>query len=163
MTNATALAGLDGITGADGIMDFTDPTPPVRFRVGEDVFEIVPGLPAVSFMEFADLAGQQIEQPDEARDMFHRMFRLVLVDESAERFVRRIEDKHNPITIWQVQKIIPFVLEQLGLRPTEPSDSSPDGSDGQVSGPNSTENAPLPVSTSVVYPFPPSSTTPTGS
>jgi hypothetical protein len=163
MTNPTALAGLDGTTSADGILDFTDPMPPARFRIGDDVFEVVPGLPALSFMEFSDLAGQQIEEPGEARDMFQRMFRLVLVEDSAERFIARLEDRHRPITIMQVQKVIPFVMEQLGLRPTEPSEPSSNGSDGQASGPNSTESAPLPESDSAVYPFPTSSTTSTGS
>jgi hypothetical protein len=171
MTQAIAIPEAPLLPGPDGIIDFTEAHPPVRFRIDSDIFTVIPGLPALAMLRFAQLANQQQEDndPDAARDIFERMFRLILTADCVDTFLDRMSDSElakpepQPITIWQVQRITPWVLEQLGLRPTEPSGSSSDGSANPESGPSSTVNAPLPASTSAIYPFPNSSTTATGS
>jgi hypothetical protein len=160
------------LPGPDGVVDFTEAHPPVRFRIDADIFTVIPGLPALAMLRFAQLANRQQEDsndPEAMRDIFEQMFRLILTADCADTFLSRMSDDElskpepHPITIWQVQRITPWVLEQLGLRPIEPSDSSSDGSFNPESGLNSTASAPPPGSTSAVYPFPSSSTSAIGS
>ena len=131
------------------IQDFTLPPHQVRFRVNDDVFDCIPYIPAISFIEFTDLVGQmRTDDPAQARELFDRMWHLFMTEDSAKRFLFRLEDRNNPINIEQLNSITQWAMEQYGLRPTEPSDNSSDTSATPVSGPNSTENAPLPGSTS---------------
>lgn len=108
----------------------------VRFRIdhvgGEqkgqpEFFEGVPGLAALQLIEFAGLFDrvQNLEDdPAQAREMFTEMMNLVLVDESAERFVTRLGNKVDPISLAQVMEIVPYLMEEYGMRPTKPSGDS---------------------------------------
>jgi hypothetical protein len=135
--------------GAD-IMDFSAPKNVSYFTIDQDVFELVPGVPAITLMEFAQLSEQvgETNDPAKAKDMFMQMFTLVLTDRSAQRLLDRMASKLEPVTMDQVEKIIPYVLEKVGLRPTGQSGSSSDTPATPASGPSSTENAPPTESTS---------------
>jgi hypothetical protein len=154
------MTAVERVEVDDNIKDFSAPPKKIQFRITPDVFDCVTDLPVLSLIDFAVLVDQVDTNSlsDHAKDLFIDMFNLVLLDTSAERFVERMRDKNNPISMTQVQEILPWVMEQYGMRPTQPSDNSSDGSPTQESGQNSTESAPAVVSTSELSPFLASST-----
>jgi hypothetical protein len=149
MTSGTIDAALD-----EGIRDFTKERRKIRFKIDGDVFYCVPDLPILVLIDFASMADKLDEtaMDDKMRSLFVNMFNLVLVDESAERFIARMGDKSNPISMEQINEIMPWVMERYGLRPTEPSGSSSAGSPTLASGPSSTVNVPAAALTSDSFP-----------
>lgn len=134
------------------IRDFSAPVRDVRFNIAKgdrspDVFTGINDLPAELLIEFAAIT-DQLEETDIAQqpEIFRSLFSLILVDESYERFNARMRDKTNPISITQLMEIMPWVMEQYGLRPTTPSEDSSGGLTNPVSGTNSTAPAPVVVS-----------------
>lgn len=136
-TFGTTVAELD----AD-IKDFTKARRSIKFKIDDDVFNCVPDLPVLTLIDFAAMAEKinETSMDESMRNLFIDMFKLILVDTAAERFIARMQDKINPISMDQVNEIMPWVMEKYGLRPTEPSDSSSAGSPTPESGLNSTVN-----------------------
>jgi hypothetical protein len=131
------------IEATDQIMDFTEPQRRIAFRIHPDVFDCVPDIPVLTLLDFASLADSidSTTLGPEMKQMFVDLFNLVLVDESAATFQARMTSKEAPISLNQVQKLMPWIMEQYGLRPTEAPSNSLDGADSQESGQNSTANA----------------------
>jgi hypothetical protein len=149
MTQVFAPQDAASSNGAPSIKDFTLPAQRIQFRVDDELFECHPNLPALSFLEFAELASKMSDTDvGDMAIMFEQMWRLFLVEESAIRFLARLRDSQRPITIGQIQSISQWAMEVYGLRPLEQSNSSSATSSTPPSGPNSTVNAPLPASTS---------------
>lgn len=122
--------------------DFTSSSKEIKFKVDDDVFECIKAIPAKSILEFSGLI-DSLQQNDMGRagELFDKLFTLVLKEESAKKFLARLEDKDNPITVNQIKDIIKYVLEEYSLRPTNPSENSSDGSPNPESGMNSTESS----------------------
>jgi hypothetical protein len=130
----------------------------VRFRIdhvggeqkGEPEYFIgLPELPALMLVEFsgtlADLNEATVkDQPK----LFTDIFELILTEESAARFTTRMSSREDPIGINQLNKILPWLMEQYGLRPTTPSSGSSGGSPNPDDGTNSTDTASPAESTS---------------
>lgn len=137
------------------ITDFTEEQRRIPFRIYDQVYECAPDLPALVLIEFAAMAEKAGSSgstfDDSMKSLFVDMFQMVLTEESAERFIAGMRDKQHPITLTMVMKLMPWVLEQFGMRPTEPSDSSSGGSPTPTSGLNSTASAPLPERTYVDF------------
>lgn len=139
------------------VKDFSAPPRKVTFNIdhsetaggGPDRFDGVQDLPALLLVEFVGTL-DQINDTDMAQqpDLFKSIFELVLAEDSATRFIARMGDKNDPISLTQIMDIMPWVMEQYGMRPTQPSSDSSSGSESQDGGTNSTDSAPLPVSTS---------------
>jgi hypothetical protein len=140
----------------DGIQDFTPDQKHVEFRIGQDVFHGVQDVPALMMMRYA----AKIETIDENNideddvELISDLMRLLLVPESANLLLRRMEDQTNPISIETYMTILPWLLEQYGMRPTEPSSGSADGSPPPDDGQKSTESSVEAVSTSSPSPSP---------
>lgn len=145
MTSATIITEVD-----EEIKDFSKARRRVRFKIEPDIFECVSDLPVLALIDFAAMADKVNEtaMDDQMRQLFVEMFELVLKSESAPLFISRMQDKDNPISLDQVNDIMPWIMEKYGLRPTEPSDSSLDGSPTPASGPSLTANLPDEGSTS---------------
>lgn len=123
------------------IMDFTEHVN-VKFKVDDDIFVGVVNIPANDLMEFAKLFDGMSESDIIADPVaFNTMFRLVLRDESATRFLERMGSKTEPISMTQIMRIMPWIMEQYGFRPTEPSPNSSGGSPSLGDGTSSTESA----------------------
>lgn len=76
-----------------------------------------------------------------------QIFKLLLIDESFQRIEPRLETMApNPIGIYRSIAIINWLVEQLGQRPTRPSEDSTDGSRTGVSGTDLTAGVPNTVS-----------------
>jgi hypothetical protein len=135
------------------VRDFTS-RKSVRFRIDDDMFDGVPGIPALTLMKFGVLYDGLSETDIMNKpDVFAEMFNLILTDDSAARFNARMSDKNNPITMTQVMEIIPWLMEEYGMRPTRPSPGSFSGSVNPDDGTSSTESVSLPELTSSLSPL----------
>jgi hypothetical protein len=120
------------------IQDFTEHLN-VKFKIDDDVFLGVPNIPALDLIEFGKLFDGMTES-DMISDSkaFNTMFHLVLQEASADRFFERMGSKTEPISMPQVMKVMPWIMEQYGMRPTEPSPNSSSGSANPGDGTSST-------------------------
>jgi len=132
------------------IMDFTEERPPIQFRIGADVFTLMSDMPVLTMIDFAEKSNKLADDDmgPEMRNIFVSMFELVLTEESAERFVPRLSSRIDPIGMTVVNKLVPWILEQYGLRPTTPSESFSEQSSIPADGLSSTANAQPAASTS---------------
>jgi hypothetical protein len=136
----------------EGVVDFTERVD-VKFRIDDDIFIGVPNIPGKHLIQFATLFDNlTFEEIKNNSNAYDTIFRLVLKKASADLFLARLDDEENPISMTQVMKILPWLMEQYGMRPTEPSPNSPDGQPNLDDGTNSTANASLSASTLATYP-----------
>lgn len=107
------------------IVDFSYEPNPHPFRIGKDVFELPPEIPLGNIARVMTLArSMRSEDPEQLVENLLGFFDQVLLDEDAAVFRKRAQDKTNPIGFRQVMKLIPWVLEVYGLRPTPASSNS---------------------------------------
>lgn len=111
----------------DGIArfkDFSETTEPIQFRVGKEVFTALPTIPLGRMSELSKLRMEG--ESGNLVDGITRVFNSILEPESYERFVHGLNSNENPIGITHVTQILPWLMEQYGLRPTEESNGSAD-------------------------------------
>lgn len=123
--------------------DFSRKREEIVFTIDEDRFEAAPALPGDILTEFAVRFAD--ENADDAKARFEQWtaaLELVLLPDSYKLFRARLRDKERPIELEQASEVIVWLLEQYGLRPTQPSSLSPDGPPNPASGTSSTD-APL--------------------
>jgi hypothetical protein len=136
------------------IRDFTTHID-VRFRIDDDVFVGVPNIPGFDLLKFGAMVEGLSEHDIMANsEYFSTMFRLVLEEASADVFLARMGDKKRPISMPQVMKIMPWLMESYGMRPPTPSSESSGGSETPGDGTSLTASGSATGSTS--EPFPPS-------
>lgn len=124
--------------------DFTKKKPPVEFQIDDDIFIAPSVLPVPTMQELADVAGS-IKNETDNKKLFEKLtgiYDVILTEKSAARFQERVKSKTEPIDINQLVDIMMWLLEEYGLRPTQPSlDSSP-GAPSETPGTPSTAGAP---------------------
>lgn len=130
--------------------DFSRSMDPIQFRIDNDVFHAPARIPAQTLIEFTRKFEGLGEDSDISKtiEAFMSTIELVLLPDSAELFKRRMGDKTNPISMDQVNDVVPWLMEQYGLRPTQSSEDSSDGQPNPESGTPSTETQLVEVSTS---------------
>lgn len=105
------------------IKDFASNRKPIKFRINGELFEAAPDVAAELMMKFADQA-EILDNPgatnEQRSEVIRNLFYMVLMPESADRFVARLNDPENPIGIRIFTEVTQWILEQYGLRPTEP-------------------------------------------
>lgn len=134
------------LSPSDGeIQDFTEHID-VKFKIDNDVFIGVPNIPANDLMAFGK-AFDGMSESDVMADpkSFGQLFELVLVEGSAQRFQERMGSKREPISMTQVMKIMPWIMEKYGMRPMEPLPNSSDGSPNLGNGTSSEVSVSLSV------------------
>lgn len=139
----------------DGVVDFAPEPRSVRFRIGPDVFEGLDDIPAMSAMRFSAQAGELHGAgvlTEKSVDKMVDLLRLLLKPASAQLLIERMDDPERPVGIETFTRIVPWLLEQYGLRPTEPSPESPDGRPSPDGGTSSTESTSGQVSISAASP-----------
>lgn len=112
----------------DGIarfMDFTEEAPPIQFKVGAEVYTALPTIPLARISQLSKL-GTESSDGGSMVGNIKKMFSSLLEPESYDRFVAALDGTSNPVGISHVTKILPWLMEQYGLRPTEASSSSVD-------------------------------------
>lgn len=131
------------------IRDFSLPMDPVRFRIDDDLFEVPPILSPMALKKAAALhremgdIGALNADLDRTLNLVGDMFGLLLPGSAGVRFRARLftegrdADPDNgrpdpdPLPIDLTRQALPvlfWLLEQYGLRPTQPSSPSPNGS-----------------------------------
>lgn len=122
--------------------DFTRARERIEFVIDGDLFEAAPALPGKTLTEFAkrfaDIADTDLS---DRLDVFADALGMVLLPDSAALFTKRFEDLANPIELDQASEVIMWLLEQYGLRPTQPSSPSSSGPLSPASGTSSTDGA----------------------
>ncbi len=116
-------------------MDFSLSPEPVTFTIAPDEFRCVPEIPLDGITDLVKIARKQEGESDEARfNRIYEFFDSIMEPESATRFRRRgrrstpDDVNTNPIGMRHVMQILPWLMEVYGLRPTQASAESSDGS-----------------------------------
>lgn len=124
--------------------DFSKKKPPVEFQIDDDIFIAPSVLPVPTMQELASVAGSLKNETDNDKLFAEiaNIFNVILTDASAVRFQERLRSKEEPIDVEQLVDIMMWLLEEYGLRPTQPSSSSSDGAPSETSGTPSTDGAP---------------------
>lgn len=142
------------LANGDGVADFTPAKRQVRFRIDDDVYEGVRQVPALATLRYAakvgDLQAKMVEdQFDSSQvELMLDLLRLLLKKESADRLIARLDDADNPVDTQTFVDLVPWLMEQYGLRPTEPSSDSPTGPPSPDGGTSSTASTSAGDSTS---------------
>lgn len=138
-----------------GIVRFKDfsPSPePITFRFAPDDFECVSVIPLDGLVQLAAI-GRQINEntgPEQMKIVYEFFDLICLPDSAAKLRERCAQGSANPIGLTLITDVLPWLMEQYGLRPTQPSDESSDGSTPDDT--SSTDGASLTVSTSFSSP-----------
>lgn len=130
--------------------DFTRKRKSLDFTIDDDTFVPATALPGDVFAEMVALHDAAIDANtfQEQHDLLKQALELALLPESWERFAARLKDKARPIEDDQMSAIVIWLLEEYGVRPTEPSQPSSDGPASPEPGTNSTANTQPEESTS---------------
>jgi hypothetical protein len=114
--------------------DFSPSPEPVQFQVNDDIFECIPEIPLDGLAQMAQLAQLGSGTPGELLNKVYDFFDGVMTPDSAALFRARgristaDRPNPNPIGMRAITQILPWLMEVYGLRPTQPSDESSDGS-----------------------------------
>jgi hypothetical protein len=115
------------------IKDFSFSVDPIPFTINEDVFECVPELPLWAMQQMARINQVSEAIKEHGVEPILEVFDIFLLEDSAVRFRERVMDRKKPIGIRHIMAILPWLLEQYGVRPTQPSLPSSNGSnDGET-------------------------------
>lgn len=120
--------------------DFTHDRPRIQFKVGEDIFECAPAIPARTLMNFAVKFDSITEKSSGSQQMdaMVSILEAALKPDSLKRFLERMEDNEDPIDLLQVNDIVEWVMGEYGLRPTTSPEPSANGQQLPGDGTNST-------------------------
>ncbi len=114
--------------------DFSTSLEPVRFRIAPDDFEAVPEISLDTMSDLVRMSN--VRGADGSIDieaLKERLFDLldgILTPDSAAKLRERSTKGHQqPVgMVTLVQKLLPWLMEVYGLRPTQESSDSSDGS-----------------------------------
>lgn len=111
--------------------DFSKKRTPVNFILDNGTaegerFECYPALALPSLQEITTIA--EAMTAENATESFAEFFRVVLQPESADRMENKLKDRMNPLDPEQANDVMSWLMEVYGLRPTQPSSDSSDGS-----------------------------------
>lgn len=122
------------------IQDFTEAHERVLFRINDDTFEAARALPGKTLARFGTrFADIEEAAPEKQLDAIADAIGMVLLPDSNALFQKRLDDLENPIGLEQAGRVIEWLLECYGMRPTEPSSPSAAGPASPVSGTSSTD------------------------
>lgn len=117
------------------------------FIVGDNTYTAVAGLPAQSMLDFAGkFSGLTPETPvDTQLEVFTEILGALLEDDSYTVFREAMatKDRQNMIEFDQMENIISWLLEEFGMRPTQPSSPSATGPVSPDGGINWTGSTPV--------------------
>lgn len=126
---------------AINIKDFTIKRKRIAFKIDDDVFEAyaVLGLPLLQDLMHAVKSMQEMIKEQKFEALF-TLFDKLLFPASAQRFRERAMSTGDDAIGVQSQLIpvLYYLLEEYGLRPTQPSSGSSTGSSSETDGTTST-------------------------
>ena len=127
------------------IRDFSYVSLSHPFRIGEDVFHALPDVPLGAMSQIGALSNVQSAVNEHGADVVVDMFTQFLDESSRALFKQRVGE--SKIGVMKIVEILPWILEKIGMRPTQPSSDSSSGSDDGKTGISSMDGAPLEEST----------------
>ena len=135
---------------ATAARDFSRKRKRLDFTIDDDTFDAAVALPGDVYAQFVALYNKtgDVESYQEQHDLLKSALQLALLEESWARFAARLKDKQNPIDDDQMSDVVLWLLEEYGMRPTQPSPDSSDGYASPESGTSSTESTQPEESTS---------------
>lgn len=116
--------------------DFSLEDVSISIRIAPDNFKLYPEIPLDSMMEIVKIAKNK-EGPDSNTDRFNQLLSLleaVMYPEDYDRFIQRTKPgtrenpNTHPIGLRHIMNMLPWLMEVYGLRPTQQSSESADGS-----------------------------------
>jgi len=121
------------------IKEFGVEDTPKPFKIHGVTYYILGDLPLTLVDSLAKWQSKGIHQSilDGGKNMLMELIAEFMVDESYARFKEGVDRKEIGLRI--IIDMIPWMLEQYGLRPTQPSSPSLDGSDDGETGISSTD------------------------
>lgn len=148
--NGVAPAAVMAAAPPPAARDFTKKRKRLDFTIDGETFDAAVALPGDVYAEFVALYNKtgEVESYQEQHDLLKSALQLALLEESWERYAIRLKDKTRPIEDDQTADVVLWLLEEYGLRPTQPSPSSSDGPASPESGTPSTESTQPEESTS---------------
>jgi len=135
--------------------DFSKAREQISFEIDGETFEAAEAIPADVLAEGVTVLNGVDPETATATDQIGALksfMEMCLFPESYERFSYRMGNKANPIDLDQVDQVASWLVEQYGMRPTQPSSDSTDGSPSPVPGTTSTASIPERVSISGASP-----------
>lgn len=117
----------------DGMKDYSKQREAfIPFRIGTNEYHAITGLPAQILLDFAAKFGSMetgVTPVAEQVQAFTEMLELVLEPDSMALFLENMKstDTVNMIEIDQIDRVLTDLVEEYGLRPTQPSSPSADG------------------------------------
>lgn len=114
------------------IKDFTVSDTNIEFKNRGKTFEAYPDLPLDIMQNLGKFKRMTKTLEEEGMEPVLELFDALLLPQSASLF--RAEVKNKNIGIKTLMGIIPWLLEQYGLRPTQPSSPSSTGLDDGETG-----------------------------
>lgn len=133
--------------------DFTRKRERVTFTIDGDTFEAAPALPGQTLTEFARrFADVGSASAEDRLGIITDALSMVLLPDSSALFTKRFSDLENPIELDQASDVLIWLMEQYGLRPTQPSSVSASGSPSLEPGTSLTDGPQQPAMTSPTSP-----------
>lgn len=123
------------------IKDFSYVTLSHPFRIGDDVFHALPDVPLGLLGQLSVFENLQSAVAKHGIDPVIDLFTDFLDAPSGELFKQRVSE--NKIGVMKITEILPWILEKIGVRPTQPSSTSPSGLEDGLTGTSSTDGAQL--------------------
>jgi hypothetical protein len=113
--------------------DFSLSPEPIVMRIAPDDFKCYPEIPLDVIMELAEAAASQVSGPERVKqmqDLLEGVMEPVDYATFSKRLKKGTPEQPNPFPIGMrhIREILPWLMEVYGLRPTQESDSSVDGS-----------------------------------
>jgi hypothetical protein len=125
MEPTTSIGGIPvDDNGNVDIIDFSFSPEPKRFQINDDIFECSPELPLGIMARAASMKFDAETLRVKGIEPILEFFDEVFIGDSSQRFRARVNNKERPIGLRHVIKILPWLMEAYGLRPTEPSQPS---------------------------------------
>lgn len=134
------------------IRDFTVRDTTIKFKIYDHTFEAAPEMPLGVLQAIAKLQNVRQAIEDEGMEALLDVLDMFILDDSMAVIRRMVDDKRQPFGVRHMQEIIPWLLEQYGLRPTQPSSPSSDGSADGETGISGTDGVPASALTGVDSP-----------
>lgn len=109
------------------LKDFSKKRADIEFKLDGEIYVLYKAISIPSLQEISSTAAEfKLENAVQALSTF---FRLIMAPEYADKLVYKLaEDKMNPLEVDQAVDIMNWALERYGLRPTQSSSDSSNGS-----------------------------------
>lgn len=115
------------------IRDFTNRDETIKFKIYDYTFEAAPELPLGAMTQISKLQNLRETMDENGLEAIVDIMGIFLLDDSLAQLRTMLNDKRKPFGVRHMQEIVPWLLEEYGLRPTQPSSPSSTGSaDGEI-------------------------------